>query len=79
MSNKKIWFITGASCGMDVTRAVLPVMRKQRLRHMISISSSAGLSGFEFGTAYAASKFGLEGWMPALRPCATASFSRCAS
>ena len=51
---------------MNVTRAVLPVMRKQRLGHIISISSSAGFSGFEFGTAYAASKFGLEGWMESL-------------
>src|SRR6476646_10631379 len=51
---------------MNVTRAVLPVMRQQRLGHIISISSSAGLSGFEFGTAYAASKFGLEGWMESL-------------
>src|SRR5579863_9829537 len=52
---------------MNVTRSVLPVMRKQRSGHIISISSSAGLSGFEFGTAYAASKFGLEGWMESLR------------
>ncbi|HEX9129095.1 MAG TPA: SDR family NAD(P)-dependent oxidoreductase, partial [Gemmatimonadaceae bacterium] len=51
---------------MNVTRAVLPVMRRQRSGHIISISSSAGLSGFEFGTAYAASKFGLEGWMESL-------------
>jgi NAD(P)-dependent dehydrogenase (short-subunit alcohol dehydrogenase family) len=51
---------------MNVTRAVLPVMRKQRSGHIISISSSAGFSGFEFGTAYAASKFGLEGWMESL-------------
>jgi len=51
---------------MNVTRAVLPVMRKQRSGHIISISSAAGLSGFEFGTAYAASKFGLEGWMESL-------------
>jgi len=51
---------------MNVTRAVLPVMRKQRAGHVISISSSAGLSGFEFGTAYASSKFGLEGWMESL-------------
>jgi NAD(P)-dependent dehydrogenase (short-subunit alcohol dehydrogenase family) len=53
---------------MNVTRAVLPVMRKQRSGHIITISSSAGLVGFEFGTAYAASKFGLEGWMESLRP-----------
>ncbi|OBZ95624.1 oxidoreductase [Pararhizobium polonicum] len=48
---------------MNVTRAVLPVMRKQRDGKIISISSSAGFGGFEFGSAYAASKFALEGWM----------------
>ena len=53
---------------MNVTRAVLPVMRRQCSGHIITISSSAGLAGFEFGTAYAASKFGLEGWMESLRP-----------
>jgi NAD(P)-dependent dehydrogenase (short-subunit alcohol dehydrogenase family) len=51
---------------MNVTRAVLPVMRWQRSGQIISISSTAGLVGFEFGTAYAASKFGLEGWMESL-------------
>jgi len=51
---------------MNVTRAALPVMRKQRSGHVISISSSAGLVGFEFCTAYAASKFGVEGWMESL-------------
>src|SRR5438552_2136970 len=53
---------------MNVTRAVLPVMRTQRSGHIISISSGAGLVGFEFCSAYAASKFGLEGWMESLRP-----------
>jgi NAD(P)-dependent dehydrogenase (short-subunit alcohol dehydrogenase family) len=53
---------------MNVTRAVLPVMRKQRSGHIISISSSAGIAaGFEFVSAYAASKFGLEGWMESLQ------------
>lgn len=51
---------------MNVTRAVLPVMRHQRSGHIISISSGAGLAGFEFNTAYAASKFGIEGWMESL-------------
>jgi NAD(P)-dependent dehydrogenase (short-subunit alcohol dehydrogenase family) len=53
---------------MNVTRAVLPVMRKQRSGQVISISSTAGLVGFEFCTAYAASKFGVEGWMESLAP-----------
>jgi NAD(P)-dependent dehydrogenase (short-subunit alcohol dehydrogenase family) len=53
---------------MNVTRAVLPVMRKQGAGHVISISSSAGLVGFEFCTAYSAAKFGLEGWMESLAP-----------
>ena len=53
---------------MNVTRAVLPVMRKQGSGHVVTISSSAGLAGFEYGTAYAASKFGLEGWMESLAP-----------
>ena len=52
---------------MNVTRAVLPVMRRQRSGQIMTISSTAGLVGFEFGTAYAASKFGLEGWMQSLQ------------
>jgi NAD(P)-dependent dehydrogenase (short-subunit alcohol dehydrogenase family) len=52
---------------MNVTRVVLPVMRRQRSGLIITISSTAGLTGFEFGTAYAASKFGLEGWMQSLQ------------
>jgi NAD(P)-dependent dehydrogenase (short-subunit alcohol dehydrogenase family) len=51
---------------MNVTRAVLPLMRKNRSGHIISISSLAGLVGFEYNTAYCASKFGLEGFMESL-------------
>ena len=51
---------------MNVARAVLPVMRKQRSGHILTISSSAGLAGFEFCTAYSASKYGVEGFMEAL-------------
>ena len=53
---------------MNVTRAVLPVMRTQRSGHIMAISSGAGLAGFEFNSAYAAAKFGLEGWMESLQP-----------
>ncbi|WP_330288727.1 SDR family oxidoreductase [Streptomyces sp. NBC_00576] len=52
---------------MNVTRAVLPIMRKQRSGHVITLSSSAGIIGQEFCVAYAASKFGVEGWMESLR------------
>ena len=53
---------------MNVTRAFLPAMRKQKAgRKIISISSTAGLVGYEFCTAYSASKFGLDGWMEALQ------------
>src|SRR2546430_4980967 len=52
---------------MNVTRAVLPVMRKQRSGHIISISSTAALVGFAFCSSYAAAKFGLEGWMESLQ------------
>src|SRR6266704_3144998 len=52
---------------MNVTRAVLPVMRKQRSGHVITISSTAGLVGFAFCSAYAAAKFGVEGWMDSLQ------------
>ncbi len=53
---------------MNVTRAVLPIMRKQRSGHIVAISSLAGLAGFEYNTAYAASKFALDGWMESLAP-----------
>src|SRR6267143_4133442 len=53
---------------MNVTRAVLPVMRKQRSGHIVSISSTAGIVGFAFCSAYAASKFGVDGWMESLQP-----------
>ena len=53
---------------MNVTRAALPVMRRQRSGHVVTISSSAGFAGFAYGTAYAASKFGVDGWMESLAP-----------
>ena len=52
---------------MNVTRAVLPVMRKNKSGHIITITSTAALVGYELCTAYAASKFGLEGFMESLQ------------
>jgi NAD(P)-dependent dehydrogenase (short-subunit alcohol dehydrogenase family) len=42
------------------------VMRRQRSGLVVSISSGAGVIGSPSGSAYAASKFALEGWMEAL-------------
>jgi len=53
---------------MNVTRAVLPVMRAQRSGLVVAISSTAGIVGQEFCTAYSAAKFGVEGWMESLAP-----------
>ncbi len=53
---------------MNVTRAVLPVVRKQRSDLVLTISSTAGIAGQMFCTAYAAAKFGIEGWMESLTP-----------
>jgi NAD(P)-dependent dehydrogenase (short-subunit alcohol dehydrogenase family) len=53
---------------MNVTRAVLHVMRAQRFGLVIAISSTAGIVGQEFCTAYATAKFGIEGWIESLTP-----------
>jgi NAD(P)-dependent dehydrogenase (short-subunit alcohol dehydrogenase family) len=53
---------------VNVTRAVLPVMRARRSGLVVTISSTAGIVGQEFCTAYAAAKFGVEGWMESLAP-----------
>lgn len=52
---------------MKVTKAILPIMRSQKAGHIISISSTAGLVGYTFCSAYSASKFGLDGWMESLQ------------
>jgi NAD(P)-dependent dehydrogenase (short-subunit alcohol dehydrogenase family) len=53
---------------VNVTRAVLPVMRAQRSGLVVAISSTAGLVGAEFNSAYAAAKFAVEGWIESLAP-----------
>ena len=53
---------------LNVTRAVLPVMRAQRSGQVVTITSTAAIVGQEFCAAYAASKFALEGWSESLTP-----------
>lgn len=52
---------------LNVTRAALPVLRSQRSGQIITVTSTAGFVGGSFTSAYAASKFALEGWMESLR------------
>jgi len=53
---------------LNVTRAALPVMRAQRSGLVVAISSTGGIQGQEFCSAYVAAKFGLEGWLESLAP-----------
>jgi NAD(P)-dependent dehydrogenase (short-subunit alcohol dehydrogenase family) len=59
-------FATNVIGAMNVTRAVLPVMRAQGTGHVITISSVSGLVGAGGASAYCASKFAVEGWMECL-------------
>ena len=53
---------------VNVTRAVLPVMRARRRGLIVTISSTGGITGQAFVSAYSAAKFGVEGWMESLAP-----------
>lgn len=50
-----------------VTKAVLPIMRRQRGGHIIMVSSIGGRVAAPVIGAYDASKFALEGWSESLR------------
>src|SRR6202795_3095978 len=50
-----------------MTKAAIPVMRKQGSGHIIMIASIAGRAASPVTSSYAASKFALEGWSEALR------------
>lgn len=51
---------------MHVTRAVLPVMRKQRRGHIMNLSSVGGFMGFDGASIYCAAKFAVEGFSESL-------------
>lgn len=60
-------FETNFFGAVAMTKAVLPVMRKQGSGHVIQISSIGGLQGSLSLSSYSASKHALEGWSESLR------------
>ncbi len=52
---------------VNMTRAVLPLMRRQKSGNIITIGSLAGLIGVPFESYYSASKHALEGFFKSLR------------
>jgi len=50
-----------------LSKAVLPVMRRQHSGHIIMVSSISGLHGAVTISSYSSSKFALEGWTETLR------------
>lgn len=61
-------FATNVFGLMEVTRAVLPTMRKQRSGRVFNLSSIGGLVGFAGSSIYCASKFAVAGFSASLAP-----------
>ncbi|MGN6093131.1 MAG: oxidoreductase [Luteibacter jiangsuensis] len=59
-------FATNVFGVFDVSRAVLPLMRAQRAGYVITISSVAGMTGFEGASIYCATKHAVSGWSDSL-------------
>lgn len=59
-------FATNVMGTFNVTRAVLPVLRKQRSGHVINMSSNGGFKGVAGASMYSATKFALEGFSESL-------------
>jgi NAD(P)-dependent dehydrogenase (short-subunit alcohol dehydrogenase family) len=51
----------------SVTRALLPIFKRQRFGHIMMVSSVVGRIGYPGAGSYSASKFALEGWSETLR------------
>jgi len=60
-------FDTNFFAHAEVTRAFLPLLRRQGFGHLVYISSISGEVGFPGVSSYVASKHALEGWAESLR------------
>ncbi|MFL9992533.1 SDR family NAD(P)-dependent oxidoreductase [Paraburkholderia sediminicola] len=59
-------FATNVFGTFNVTRAVLPVMRRQRAGLVINMSSNGGFKGVRGASMYSSTKFAIEGFSEAL-------------
>lgn len=59
-------FATNVFGVFDVTRAILPTMRAQRSGRIMTISSIAGITGFEGSSIYCSTKHAISGWSEGL-------------
>ncbi|WP_175889414.1 oxidoreductase [Burkholderia cepacia] len=59
-------FATNVFGTLNVTRAVLPVLRHQRAGHVVNMSSNGGFKGVAGASMYSASKFAIEGFSESL-------------
>lgn len=50
-----------------ITRAVLPIMRRQRRGHILNVTSVGGLIGYPASGYYCGSKHTIEGWSDSLK------------
>jgi len=60
-------FETNFFGAVAMSKAVLPIMRRQRSGHIIQVTSVGGRVGNPMLSAYCSSKFALEGWSESLR------------
>ena len=67
LENIKLQMDTNFLGMVNLTREVLPVMRKQGGGTIINFSSIGGLMGLPFQAFYSAGKFAIEGFSEALR------------
>lgn len=63
----RLQFETNFFGAVAMTKAALPVMRRQRSGYIIQVSSIVGLQGAVTVSSYSASKHALEGWSESLR------------
>jgi NAD(P)-dependent dehydrogenase (short-subunit alcohol dehydrogenase family) len=67
LDEMRLQFETNFFAHVAVTKAVLPIMRRQKSGHIIMVSSMSGVCAAVGTSSYSASKFALEGWSEALR------------